>query len=75
MYTLIISIACSVAVSILLKLARRQQINVAQAITINYAVAASLCLVLLRPQPAALLTPSTSWWVLLSLGVLLPTIF
>lgn len=75
MYTLIISIACSVAVSVLLKLARRQQVDVAQAIVMNYAVAAGLCLLLLRPQPASMLTPSTSWWVLLSLGVLLPTIF
>lgn len=75
MYTLMISIACSVAVSVLLKLARRQHVDVAQAITINYAVAAGLCILLLRPQPASLFTPSTPWWVLLSLGVLLPTIF
>ncbi|MFT0546912.1 EamA/RhaT family transporter [Allopusillimonas ginsengisoli] len=75
MHTLIISIACSVAVSILLKIARRQNIAVDQAIAVNYAVAAALCLLVLRPQPASLLNPSTPWWILALLGVLLPTIF
>lgn len=75
MYTLFISISCSVAVSVLLKLAYRYQIHVAQAITTNYAVAAGLCWFLLNPEPQALLQPSTSWWVLVSLGVLLPAIF
>lgn len=75
MYTLLISISCSVAVSVLLKLARRHQIDVAQAITMNYAVAAGLCWFLLNPHPSTLLQPSTPWWILLSLGVLLPTVF
>jgi drug/metabolite transporter (DMT)-like permease len=75
MYTLILSIASSVAVSVLLKLARKQNIQVDQAIAINYVVAAGLCLLLFRPQPAALLTSGTSWWVLGALGILLPTIF
>ncbi|KAA0890260.1 EamA/RhaT family transporter [Pusillimonas sp. ANT_WB101] len=75
MHTLIISIACSVAVSILLKMARRQNIAIDQAIAVNYVVAAALCLIVLRPQPASLLSPSTPWWILALLGVLLPTIF
>src|SRR5690606_16405702 len=75
MYTLIISIACSVAVSILLKVARRQNIEIDQAIAVNYVVAASLCLLILQPEPATLLNPSTPWWVLIVLGILLPTIF
>ncbi|WP_442593142.1 EamA/RhaT family transporter [Parapusillimonas sp. JC17] len=75
MYTLILSIASSVAVSVLLKLARKHDIQVDQAIAVNYVVAASLCLLLLRPQPAAFLASGTSWWVLAALGVLLPTIF
>ena len=75
MYTLIISIACSVAVSVLLKIARRQNIAVDQAIAVNYVVAATLCAVLLQPQPSSLMSPSTPWWVLIALGVLLPTIF
>lgn len=75
MYTLIISVACSVAVSVLLKVARRQNIQIDQAIAINYVVAASLCLLIFRPQPSSLLTHATPWWVLIALGVLLPTIF
>jgi len=75
MYTLIISIACSVAVSVLLKIARRQNIAVDQAIAVNYVVAATLCAVLLQPHPSSLMSPSTPWWVLIALGVLLPTIF
>ena len=75
MYTLITSIACSVAVSILLKVARQQRIDIDQAIAVNYAVAASLCLFVLQPDPASLLNPSTPWWILIALGVLLPTIF
>jgi len=75
MYTLIISIACSVAVSILLKVARRKDIQIDQAIAVNYVVAAGLCLFILRPEPATLLNPATPWWVLIALGVLLPTIF
>lgn len=75
MYTLIISIACSVAVSILLKVARRKDIQIDQAIAVNYVVAAGLCLFILRPEPATLLNPATPWWILIALGVLLPTIF
>src|SRR3546814_13617951 len=75
MYTLIVSIACSVAVSGLLKIARRENLQIDQAIAVNYVVAAGLCLLVLRPQPAALLNPSTPWWILITLGVLLPTIF
>ncbi|RTZ40702.1 EamA/RhaT family transporter [Candidimonas sp. SYP-B2681] len=75
MYTLIASVACSVAVSILLKMARRRNIQIDQAIAVNYVVAASLCLVIFQPHPASLLTPATPWWILIALGVMLPTIF
>lgn len=75
MYTLIISIACSVAVSVLLKLARRKNIQIDQAIAVNYLVAATLCLVIFQPHPTALLSMDTPWWILGALGVLLPTIF
>lgn len=75
MLTLILSITCSVAVSILLKLARRHQLHIGQAIAVNYAVAAGLCLALLQPRPAQLLDQDTSWFVLIALGILLPTVF
>ncbi|HRL22843.1 MAG TPA: EamA/RhaT family transporter [Alcaligenes sp.] len=75
MITLIASISCSVAVSILLKVARQKQIDVGQAIAVNYLVAVTLAVVLLQPHPSSLLNPATPWWVLIALGVLLPTIF
>jgi drug/metabolite transporter (DMT)-like permease len=75
MLTLIASILCSVAVSILLKVARQRQIDVAQAIVVNYGVAVTLSLVLLQPHPSSLLNPSTPWWILIALGVLLPSVF
>ena len=75
MYTLIVSVASSVAVSILLKLARRHNLQIDQAIAVNYVVASSLCLLIFRPDPTSLLSPTTPWWVLAALGVLLPTIF
>lgn len=72
---LLASIACSVTVAVLLKLARRCQIDVRQAIAMNYVVAALLCWAVLRPDPAGLLTPRTPWLVLGALGVLLPSVF
>ncbi|CFN61826.1 membrane protein [Bordetella pertussis] len=48
------SVACSVTVAVLLKLARRHAIDVRQAIAVNYAVAAALCWLLLRPDAQAL---------------------
>lgn len=75
MPTLILSICCSVAVSALLKLARRYQIHIGQAIAINYVVASALCLILLRPPTHALMAPTASWWLLAALGVLLPGVF
>lgn len=75
MYTLIISISCSVAVSVLLKVARRQNIHIGQAIAVNYVAATALCLFILRPDLASMLNPSTPWLVLIALGILLPVIF
>lgn len=75
MWVLLASVCCSVAVSVLLKVARRHSIAVDQAIAVNYAMAAALTVVLLRPDPSTLLRPTASWLVLLALGVLLPTIF
>lgn len=75
MLILITAILCSVAVSILLKVARGKGIVIAQSIAVNYLVASSLCLLLLNPQPQTLLTPSGHWLILLALGLLLPSVF
>lgn len=72
---LLASVACSVTVAVLLKLARRWQVDVRQAIAMNYLVAALLCWAVLRPDAAGLLTPRTPWLVLAALGVLLPSVF
>ena len=72
---LLASVTCSVTVAVLLKLARRYAVDVRQAIAMNYAVAALLCWAVLKPNPAALFTPSTPWAVLAALGVLLPSVF
>ncbi|EFF73642.1 hypothetical protein HMPREF0004_5087 [Achromobacter piechaudii ATCC 43553] len=72
---LLASVTCSVTVAVLLKLARRYEVDVRQAIAMNYAVAALLCWFVLQPDPAALLAPTTPWTVLAALGVLLPSVF
>src|SRR5690625_967974 len=73
--TLLFSISCSVAVSVLLKLAPRWRLDISQIVAINYAMASLLCIALLQPHPSQLLQPSASWFILLALGLLLPSIF
>lgn len=75
MLSLTASVASSVAVSVLLKVARGRAIEVDQAIATNYLVAALLCLALLRPELSQLLRPGAPWWLLLLLGLLLPSVF
>jgi drug/metabolite transporter (DMT)-like permease len=72
---LVLAAVCSVLVTVLLKLARRLQIDVGQAIAWNYVVAAALSALVFAPAPAALRAASPAWPALLALGVLLPTIF
>jgi len=74
MIYLAISICCSVTVGVLLKLAKRYQINIAQAITWNYLFAIILSAFFFRPTLNTLNLSSLSYIHIL-LGVLLPTIF
>lgn len=72
---LIASILCSVAVSVLLKMARKKKIPVEQAVAVNYITAIILTMLVLKPDldnPAAFLP---TWWLFAALGVLLPTVF
>ena len=69
------SIACSVTVAAMLKLARGWRIDVRQAIAVNYAVAATLCWALLRPASDTLFAAGTPWLTLAALGILLPSVF
>lgn len=73
MFYIFLSICCSVTVSILLKMARRYQINVVQAITWNYSIAALLTWIFLKPQPESITHPPLNLYLLL--GILLPLVF
>lgn len=77
MHYLVISVLCSVAVSVLLKLAKRHAVDIRQAIMVNYAAAAAATWLWFAPQPRALFESSAAgaWPVLIALGVLLPAIF
>ncbi len=74
MHFLIMSIICSVLVSVLLKLARPKNINLSLAITVNYAVCVLATLLFLQP---AFNDDAIKQGLLLfvALGVLLPSIF
>lgn len=74
MIFIILSIFFSVSVATLLKLAKRYQINVIQAICTNYLTAIVLSLFFFKPQLSAV-QAGAPWWLYLSLGLLLPTIF
>lgn len=74
MIFIIISILCSVTVSVLLKLARRYKISVVQAVTWNYFFAAGLACFFFKPNIADLHYKYIEYSYLF-LGILLPTIF
>ncbi len=73
MVYILLSICCSVVVSILLKLARRYQIDVYQAITWNYSMAILLTWIFLKPNLHNL--QSAPVYTYSILGILLPALF
>lgn len=76
MHYLILSIVCSVAVSILLKISKNKGISINQAVAINYPVAAISAFILFKPNFVDNYNVLLSeWQILLSLGVLLPSVF
>ncbi len=76
MYYLILSIVCSVAVSILLKISKNHKISINQAVAINYPVAAISAFILFKPNFSSNFNILLSEWkILLPLGILLPTVF
>jgi drug/metabolite transporter (DMT)-like permease len=68
-----LSVCCSVFVSVLLKMARRYQIDVFQAITWNYSIAILLTWFFLKPQVSDL--EQAPVYVYTLLGLLLPSLF
>jgi drug/metabolite transporter (DMT)-like permease len=75
MLFLMLSVICSVLVSVVLKLAPRRGIDVAQAVTWNYLAASGLSLLILQPSLQSLQSAQTPWPALLGLAVALPAIF
>jgi len=74
MIYIILSICCSVTVAVLLKLAKRYQISIIQAVTINYLTALSLCFLFFKPD-VKLITATAPWPIYIALAILLPSIF
>jgi drug/metabolite transporter (DMT)-like permease len=75
MIYVLLSVICSVLVSVLLKLARRLQIDVGQAIACNYVTTSALTALVFRPSLDVLLSPQAPWLGFVGLGLLLPLIF
>lgn len=71
---LIFSVLCSVIVSVLLKIARRNHVDIKQAIAFNYVTAVTLTWFILNPALPST-TSSQPWHLFIALGALLPTIF
>lgn len=72
---ILLSVICSVLVSVLLRLATRFDFNMAQAIACNYVVALTAVALTLQPSLSALQQTHVPWPALFALGLLLPTIF
>ena len=66
---------CSVIVSILLKLAKAQGFDALQMIVWNYASASVLCFLWFKPDLQHVSIINTPWWLIIALGVLLPSVF
>ena len=75
MLNIAVAALCSVLVSVLLKLARRFDVDVGQAVAWNYVATSALTLAVLQPALPPLQQANTPWLTLAALGLLLPTIF
>lgn len=75
MLFVLISVICSVTVSVIIKLARRYSINVTQMIAWNYPVAVLLNYLFFKPKIEIQAINNDNWKIYLFLGLLLPSIF
>jgi drug/metabolite transporter (DMT)-like permease len=66
---------CSVLVSILLKVCKTKGFDALQMIAWNYAIASILCFFWFKPDLVHISLSKTPWWLIGTLGVVLPTIF
>jgi len=75
MFYLFIAVLCSVAVSVLLKVLRQNQIDIRQTIVAGYPVAFILTGLLLKPDLSTINDLGSAWGIILLLGILLPLVF
>jgi drug/metabolite transporter (DMT)-like permease len=75
MLFVLFSAVCSVLVSVLLKIARRFDVDVTQAVTWNYLAASALCALIWQLPLARVVQPGAPWLALLGLAVVLPLLF
>lgn len=73
MIYILLSVGCSVTVAVLLKLAKRYQINVLQAVMWNYLAAIILSVIFFKPILNDLIAVPSK--IAVSLGILLPLLF
>jgi drug/metabolite transporter (DMT)-like permease len=66
---------CSVAVSILLKVAKNNGLSPIHMISWNYATASLLCFFWFKPDIQHISVNQTPWLLILALGILLPSVF
>lgn len=66
---------CSVLVSILLKFAKNKGFDALQMIAWNYAIASILSYLWFKPDLAHISVSATPWWLIIVLGMVLPSIF
>lgn len=66
---------CSVLVSVLLKVAKQKGFQISHMITWNYATASVCCFVWFKPDLMHVSIQNTPWWLIVLLGILLPSIF
>ena len=75
MLYLLLAVLCSVAVSVLLKILRQQELDIRQSIVAGYPVALLLTWLLLKPDITGIDKLGGSWGIIIALGILLPTVF
>ncbi len=66
---------CSVVVSILLKVAKNRGLSPIHMISWNYATASLLCFFWFKPDIQHISPSQTPWFLILALGILLPSVF
>ena len=75
MMYLTIAVLCSVAVSVLLKILRQQNLDIRQTIVAGYPVAFLLTWLLLKPDVSKIGELGGAWGIIIALGILLPAVF